>query len=44
MIMLKKLEAQQEELEMVSVEALVPSDHLLRKVDRMVDFGFSATV
>ena len=38
--MLKKLEAQQQELEMVSVESLVPSEHLLRKVDRTVDFGF----
>src|SRR5579863_1619181 len=38
--MLKKPEAQQHELEMVSVESLVPSGHLLRKVDRTVDFGF----
>jgi transposase len=38
--MLKKPEAQQQELEMVSVESLVPSEHLLRKIDRVVDFGF----
>jgi transposase len=38
--MLKKPEAQQQELEMVSVESLVPSEHLLRKVDRAVDFSF----
>ena len=39
-IMLKQPEAQQQELEMVSVESLVPSGHLLRKVDGSVDFGF----
>jgi transposase len=38
--MLKKPEAQQQELEMVSVESLVPSGHLLRKIDRVVDFSF----
>jgi transposase len=38
--MLKKPEVQQHELEMVSVESLVPSEHLLRKIDRVVDFGF----
>jgi transposase len=39
-MMLKKPELQQEELEWVSIEALVPEQHLLRKVDRTVDFGF----
>jgi transposase len=38
--MLKKPEAQQQELEMVSVESLVPSGHLLRKIDGAVDFSF----
>jgi transposase len=38
--MLKKPEAQQQELEMVSVESLVPSEHLLRKIGRVVDFSF----
>jgi transposase len=38
--MLKKREAEQQELEMVSVESLVPSEHLLRKIDRVLDFGF----
>lgn len=38
--MLKKPEAQQQELEMVSIESLVPSEHLLRKVDVAVDFSF----
>src|ERR1035437_7292661 len=38
--MLKKPELQQEELELVSIEALLPSTHLLRKVDGAVDFGF----
>jgi transposase len=38
--MLKKPELQQQELEWVSIEALVPEHHLLRKVDQTVDFGF----
>jgi transposase len=38
--MLKNSEAQQQELEMVSVESLVPSGHLLRKIDGVVDFSF----
>ena len=38
--MLKKPEAQQQELEWVSIEALVPVGHLLRKVDGAVDFSF----
>jgi transposase len=38
--MLKKPELQQEELEWVSIGALVPEQHLLRKVDQAVDFGF----
>lgn len=38
--MLKKGEVQQQELEWVSIEALVPEGHLLRKIDGTVDFGF----
>ena len=38
--MLKKPELQQQELELVSIESLVPEKHLLRKVDGAVDFGF----
>ncbi len=38
--MLKKLSPQQTELEMVTLEQLVPPDHLLRKVDAAIDFGF----
>src|SRR5271155_4317275 len=38
--MLKKPEVQQRELELVSIEALVPERHLLRKIDSAVDFGF----
>jgi len=38
--MLKKPELEQQELELVSIEALVPDGHLLRKVDRTVDFSF----
>ena len=38
--MLKKPSAQQTELEMVSLESLVPSNHLLRKIDAAIDFSF----
>jgi len=38
--MLKKPELQQHELEWVSIEALVPENHLLRKVGQVVDFSF----
>src|SRR3974390_3688556 len=38
--MLKKSELQQQELELVSIEALVPEKHLLGKVDAGVYFSF----
>ena len=38
--MLKKAEAQQQELEWVSIDALVPEKYLLRKIAGVVDFGF----
>jgi len=38
--MLKKPSAQQTELEMVTLESLVPCDHLLRKIDAVIDFSF----
>lgn len=38
--MLKKPSAYQSELEMVSIESLVPRDHLLRKIDAVLDFSF----
>lgn len=38
--MLKKPTAAQQELEMVTLEMLVPQDHLLRKIDAAVDFEF----
>lgn len=38
--MLKKPEPQQTALEMVSLESLVPKDHLLRKIDAVIDFSF----
>lgn len=38
--MLKKLLPQQTALEMVTLDGLVPKDHLLRKVERAVDFSF----
>lgn len=38
--MLKKSSIQQHELEMVTLEELVPQDHLVRKIDQAVDFEF----
>src|SRR6202012_3888744 len=38
--MLKKTTPQQSELEMVTIASLVPSDHLLRKIDKAIDFSF----
>lgn len=38
--MSRKPSPQQTELEMVTLEQLVPGDHLLRKVDAAIDFGF----
>ena len=39
-LMLKKPAPVQHELEMVTLEELVPKDHLLRKIDAAVDFEF----
>lgn len=38
--MLKRKTTNQSELEFVSIETLVPKDHLLRKIDRHIDFSF----
>jgi len=38
--MLKKPSDFQTELEMVSLDSLVPSDHLLRRIDAVIDFSF----
>lgn len=38
--MLKKPLPQQTALEMVSLDGLVPKDHLLRKIDAVTDFSF----
>lgn len=38
--MLKKPGAQQTELEIVTIDSLVPADHLLRKIDAVIDFSF----
>ena len=40
MSMLKDPSPQQHELEMVTLEQLVPKDHLVRKVDKYIDFEF----
>lgn len=33
-------DGRQLEFEFVSIEELVPEDHLLRKIDRYIDFSF----
>jgi len=38
--MLKEPRPHQHQLEMVTLEELVPKDHLLRKIDRHIDFSF----
>jgi transposase len=38
--MLKRPEVQQQELELVTIESLVPADHLLRRIDAVVDLEF----
>jgi transposase len=38
--MLKKPAAQQTQLEMVTLEGLVPKDHLVRKIEAVIDFSF----
>ena len=36
----KRASSSQKEYEIVLLEELVPEDHLLRKIDAAVDFGF----
>jgi transposase len=38
--MLREHDNRQIGMEFVSIEELVPKDHLLRKIDRVIDFGF----
>jgi len=38
--MLKERTSIQSELELVSIEELIPADHLLRKIDKAIDFSF----
>ncbi|RUZ78796.1 IS1182 family transposase [Mesorhizobium sp. M7A.F.Ca.US.006.01.1.1] len=38
--MLKRAAPEQTALEMVTLDQLVPADHLLRKIDRVIDFTF----
>ncbi|KUP06238.1 transposase, partial [Bacillus coahuilensis p1.1.43] len=38
--MLKPREFTQNEYEFVSIDDMVPSDHLLRKIDKYIDFSF----
>lgn len=38
--MLKRKTSRQSELEFISIEELVPSDHLVRKIEKAIDFTF----
>jgi len=38
--MLKSTKKTQSKLEMVAIDQLIPKDHLLRKIDRAIDFSF----
>ena len=38
--MLREREGQQHEMEMVTIESLVPADHLLRRIDASIDLEF----
>jgi transposase len=38
--MLKKAEVMQQEMELVTLESLVPADHLLRKIDAVIELEF----
>lgn len=38
--MLKDHAPTQTKMEFVTIDELVPSDHLLRKIDKKIDFGF----
>jgi transposase len=38
--MIKRKFEQQSKIELVSIGELVPKDHLLRKIDKAVDFSF----
>jgi len=39
-LMIREPHPHQHQLEMVTLEELVPKDHLLRKIDRFIDFSF----
>lgn len=38
--MLRKVHEKQQEMELVILEQMIPEDHLLRKIDRSIDFSF----
>ena len=38
--MLKERREKQEKMDLVILEQMIPEDHLLRKIDSVVDFGF----
>ena len=38
--MLNKFHEKQQGMELIILEQLVPQDHLLRKIDRSIDFSF----
>ncbi|TVY08338.1 transposase [Paenibacillus cremeus] len=40
LVMLRSSRDKQQNYELVSIEELVPADHLLRKIDKHIDFTF----
>jgi len=38
--MINKIDSTQQQLEVVYIENLVPQDHILRKINKYIDFGF----
>ena len=40
MITKLKTEDKKKQIQMISIEELVPEDHLLRKIDQYIDFDF----
>ncbi|WP_040684110.1 transposase, partial [Thermobrachium celere] len=38
--MINEIKSKQQKLEMVYIEDLVPQDHILRKIDKYIDFSF----
>ena len=40
MKMLRKAETQRDVIEIVNLDMMIPKDHLLRKIDKVIDFTY----